>query len=286
MALTSKYIVVVANSLIWVVLFGYNNVSHATETDIQCLKSIKASLEDPNKYLSFWTFDNKTEGSICKFAGIDCWHPDENRVINLRLSDMGLKGRFPTGIRNCTSLTGLDLSNNKLSGSIPSNISTLLKFVTTLDLSSNSFAGEIPQSLANCTYLNALKLDNNRLTGNIPLQLGLLDRLKSFSVANNLLTGQIPSFLNATVTKENYANNPGLCGKPFFDPCQGSSKKPSIGVIAGGAVGGVTVTAIAVFIILYYISRGVVIRKKNDDPDGNKWTHSLKGLKGLKASFF
>lgn len=287
MALTSKYLVVVAHSLIWVVLLSYSNVCYATETDIYCLKTIKNSLQDPNNYLNFsWNFNNNTEGFICKFAGIDCWHPDENRVLNIRLSDMGLKGQFPRGIRNCSSLTGLDLSNNKLSGSIPSDISELLRFVTTLELSSNSFAGDIPPSLANCSYLNVLKLDNNRLTGTIPLQLSQLNRLKTFSVANNLLTGQIPN-INST-TREDYANNPGLCGKPFFDLCQASPKKSRIGIIAGAAVGGVTITVIVVVIILYYISRGVVIKKKKkeDDPDGNKWTKSIKGLKGLKVSMF
>lgn len=279
-------------ALIWVVVvllsYNNNNVSEATETDIQCLKSIKDSLEDPNDYLSFsWNFNNKTEGYICKFAGIECWHPDENRVLNIDLSDMGLKGQFPTGIRNCTSLTGLDLSNNKLSGSIPSDISSILHFVTSLILSSNSFTGLIPPSLANCTYLNFLELDNNRFNGSIPLELSLLGRLKTFSVANNLLTGQIPKFPNATIHRDNYANNPGLCGRPIFDPCQGSPKKSHTGVIAGAAVGGVAVTLVVVVIILHYISQGVVIKKKkkDDDPDGNKWTKSIKGLKGLKASF-
>lgn len=286
MALTSPYLVVFAHSLIWVVLLSCTNVSYATETDIYCLKTMKESLQDPNNYLNYsWNFNNKTEGFICKFSGIECWHPDENRVLNIRLSDMGLKGQLPRAIQNCTSLTGLDLSNNELSGTIPSDISTLLQFITSLDLSSNSFVGEIPRSLANCSYLNVLKLDSNRLTGSIPLELGQLGRLKTFNVANNLLRGQIPKFANTTVTRDDYANNPGLCGEPFFDPCPGSTKKAHTGVIAGAAVGGVAITAIVVAIILYYMSRGVVIRKrKDDDPDGNKWTRNIQGLKGLKVS--
>jgi len=52
--------------------------SQSTETDIFCLKSIKNSLEDPNNYLtSSWNFNNKTEGFICRFNGVECWHPDE-----------------------------------------------------------------------------------------------------------------------------------------------------------------------------------------------------------------
>ena len=192
------------------------SLSYATETDIACLKSIKASLEDPFNYLkSSWDFNSNTEGYICRFVGVDCWHPDENKVLNLRLSDMGLKGQFPIGLQNCTSITGVDLSNNELTGSIPANVSKIIPFVTSLDLSSNNFSGEIPADLANCSYLNVLELNHNRLSGQIPKQLGLLRRLKTFSVANNMLVGPVPHFINANFSADSYANNTALCGGPL-----------------------------------------------------------------------
>ncbi|XP_028112037.1 probably inactive leucine-rich repeat receptor-like protein kinase At5g48380 [Camellia sinensis] len=112
---------------------------------------------------------------------------------------MGLKVEFPRGIVNCSSLTGSDLSNNNLFGTIPSNISSLIPFVTSLDLLGNSFSGEIPKDIANSSYLLLLKLDNNLLIGKIPPELGLLECIKSFSVANT----------------ESYTNNKGLCGGPL-----------------------------------------------------------------------
>jgi len=61
-------------------------VTSATETDLSCLKSIRDSMIDPNNYLSTtWNFNNNTEGFICRFMGLDCWHPDENRVLNLSI---------------------------------------------------------------------------------------------------------------------------------------------------------------------------------------------------------
>jgi Leucine-rich repeat (LRR) protein len=218
--------VVLTGVSLWILMLS---LSYGTETDIYCLRRVKDSLEDPYGYLnSSWDFSNNTEGFICKFTGIECWHPDENRVLNIRLSDMGLKGQFPRGLENCSSLTGLDLSNNKLFGNIPQDISTILKFVTTLDLSSNNFSGQIPVSLSNCSYLNVLKLDHNRLSGQIPAELGLLGRIKTFSVANNLLTGPVPRFSNASnITADSYANNPGLCGAPL-DACQPASNKSHI----------------------------------------------------------
>lgn len=267
-----------------VVVVVYSSSSYATSTDIYCLKTIKESLEDPYNYLnSSWDFNNNTEGFICKFTGVECWHPDENKVLNIRLSDMGLKGKFPRGIENCSSMTGLDLSSNKLSGPIPSDISQKLPYITSLDLSSNSFSGVIPLSLANCTYLNVLKLDNNQLTGSIPLQLGQLNRMKTFSVSNNRLSGPVPTF-SSSIQADSYANNLGLCGGPLAS-CPGTVKKSRVGIIAAAAVGGVTITAIFVGIVLYYFSRGVVIKKKEDDPEGNEWAKNIKGTKGIKASF-
>lgn len=283
----------VSNSRPLTVLIGYLlwrllscSSSYGTPSDIYCLKTIKDSLEDPFNYLnSSWNFNNNTEGFICKFTGIDCWHPDENKVLNIRLPDMGLKGEFPRSIQNCTSLTGLDLSSNKIYGTIPSDISKIAFYVTSLDLSSNNLSGEIPVSLANCSYLNILKLDNNRLTGLIPLQLGLLNRIKTFSVANNLLTGPVPIFVNASVTAENYANNPGLCGGPL-DRCSSPSKKSHTGIIVGAAIGGVTVGALAVGIALFFILRRVSVKKKEQDTEGNKWAKSIKGTKRIKVSLF
>ncbi|KAJ8562117.1 hypothetical protein K7X08_011408 [Anisodus acutangulus] len=186
---------------------------NAVQSDIDCLKSIKDSLEDPlNILATSWKFDTQTEGFICKFTGVQCWHPDENKVLSLSLPDMGLVGEFPRGIQNCTSLSSLDLSSNKLYGTIPFDISKLIPFIVDIDLSNNRFSGEIPVNIANCSYLNNLKLENNNLVGQIPPEIGLLDRIKTFNVSNNRLTGPVPHFTNATFAAESYANNSGLCG--------------------------------------------------------------------------
>lgn len=197
-------------------LLSTSSLSYAVKSDISCLKAIKVSLEDPFNYLSYsWNFNNNTKGFICRFTGIDCWHLNESKVLNIRLSGMGLKGEFPLGVSNCTALIGLDLSSNQLYGTIPSNISKIIQFVTSLNLSSNNFSGEIPVNLVNCSYLNVLMLDNNQFTGQIPLQRGQLGRIKTFIVANNRLIGQVPLFMNSTISVESYVNNPGFCRDPL-----------------------------------------------------------------------
>lgn len=284
MELNSRSFIEALVICLWCLLMS--SLSYGSDQDVSCLRSIKESLQDPNNILeSTWNFNNSTAGFICSFTGIDCWHAQDNKVLSIRLSGMGLKGSFPFGIANCSSLQTLDLSSNDLSGEIPSNISAILPYVTTLDLSSNSFSGKIPVGLANCTYLNVLNLDHNRLSGQIPPQLGQLSRLKKFSVANNLLVGPVPQFGNSTVTAESFANNPGLCGYPQ-SPCRTASKKSYTGIVVGALVAGVLVGTIVLGPAMFFFARRASMKKKEEDPEGNKWARSIKGTKGIRVSMF
>ncbi|MFS7983139.1 putative transferase [Helianthus anomalus] len=210
-------------------------ISNAVQSDIDCLRSIKEILEDPENLLSSWDFNSNTEGFVCRFTGIECWHPDESKVLNIRLSDMGLRGPFPVGLKNCTSLTTLDLSSNHLTGQLPSNVSDFMRFLTTLDLSSNNLSGPIPSSFADLSFINVLRLDNNQLTGEIPWELAGLDRIKEFDVANNRLSGQVPIFRNVAISADSYEGNLGLCGGPLLPRCVKRAEKDLF--LAGFAVG-------------------------------------------------
>ncbi|KAM4113584.1 hypothetical protein ACJW30_04G006800 [Castanea mollissima] len=213
MALNSRVLLSALFCIIFV--WSFLETSNGLQSDIDCLKSIKHSLEDPSGNLSSWDFSNNT---VCSFPRVDCWLGDGKTVVNLRLSNMGLRGQFPRGIKNCTSLTGLNLSNNKLSGPLPFDIAELVPFVTILDLSGNNFSGEIPKNIVNCSYLNVLKLDHNQLTGQIPPELGLLSRIKAFSVSDNMLSGVVPNLGYSNIQADSFANNKGLCGGPL-NPC-------------------------------------------------------------------
>lgn len=259
---------------------------YCSQLDVQCLRLLQKSVKDPDNNLKYsWNFDNTTEGFICKFSGVDCWHPDENRVLNIRLSNMNLQGQFPLGLDKCESLTGLDLSNNNFSGQIPDDISKRIPYVTSLDLSSNNFSGDIPLNLSNCSYLNVLNLQHNRLTGIIPWQLTGLSRLNNLNVADNLLTGPIPAFKNGSFPAANFADNQGLCGKPL-DVCVGPPRKSNTGVIIGSAIGGVVATVLVVGVIIFFCLRNISVKKKAKQEEENKWAKSLKGLKGVKVSMF
>ncbi|RWR96734.1 putative inactive leucine-rich repeat receptor-like protein kinase [Cinnamomum micranthum f. kanehirae] len=281
----SRVLLFLLHNLFWLLLSS--DTCHGVESDIQCLKTLRTQLRDPNKYLDSWDFSNTTataNGLICKFNGIECWHPDESKVLNIRLSNMGLLGPFPTGLQNCTSMTGLDLSNNDLFGPLPGNIDHIIPFVVTLDLSSNNFSGNLPAKLGNITYLNVLNLQHNQFSGQIPGQVGQLGRLTTFNVADNPLSGQIPSFTNKSFPAENFANT-HLCGKPLND-CVGPPKKSHTGVVIGAAVGGIIFAIIVIAVVMLFALRRKSKKKKDEDLEGNKWAKSLKGTKGIKVSMF
>ncbi|KAK5782972.1 hypothetical protein PVK06_037478 [Gossypium arboreum] len=184
------------------------------------LLALKAyiSPESPNVLANNWT----TATSVCNWIGVICGG-QPRRVVALNLSSMGLDGTLPpigttpSALGSITSLKTIDLSYNKLSGSIDStifNLSSLqiidlshnrldgnlpadmgnrLPELKELYLSWNQLYGEIPSSLFNCRQLKELSLSSNSFTGNISINLGNLTMLKDLDLSTNYFEGRIPS---------------------------------------------------------------------------------------------
>lgn len=109
----------------------------------------------------------------------------------LLLPNNQLSGSIPSSLMNCAHITILDLSFNKLTGNIPSQLSYLPN-LERLSLWYNQLSGEIPPELGNLTLLRSLSLNNNLLTGSIPAEISQCENLEWINLNNNLLTGVIP----------------------------------------------------------------------------------------------
>ncbi|KAK6118719.1 hypothetical protein DH2020_047524 [Rehmannia glutinosa] len=102
---------------------------------------------------------------------------------------------LPEFVEN-SSLLFMDLSNNTLSGSIPSSLGNLTN-ITSIDLANNKFTGHIPPHLDNLVNLEGLNLSHNVLEGTLPSHLSSCHRLSKLDVSHNRLNGTIPSSLRS-----------------------------------------------------------------------------------------
>jgi hypothetical protein len=107
-------------------------------------------------------------------------------LYGVDLSYNQITGSIPNTIISATSLSYFNVSHNSITGSLPFwNVSTLMGGTTSYGLSSleafdasyNSITGVLSPSIASLTRLNALILRNNTLTGTIPHILGSMSQL-------------------------------------------------------------------------------------------------------------
>jgi hypothetical protein len=191
-----------------------------------------------------WTNNDgwMTESDQCQWHGISC--DDEGHVTSIDLRDNNLEGQFPVytrnidpwgnpildnlwesskyGLANLQGLKTLDLSNNKLTGTIDYLPLYNLHSLTHFDVSGNQLSGEVDalvapsltyadfssnnftsmrrfqkykvsplQTLRDCDVSNnAIKEDANALLENIP------PNMVQFITSNNQIYGNLPASLN------------------------------------------------------------------------------------------
>ncbi|PNY06735.1 LRR receptor-like kinase resistance protein [Trifolium pratense] len=233
------------NKTIFIILLCV--VSSYAASDSELLLKVKENLERPDNVLTSW---NETtapcDGDHSNWYGVRCY---QGKVWGLKLERMGLKGTIDIDslrqlpylrtisfmnnefegswpeINKIFGLKSIFLSNNNFSGDIPGDAFEGMMWLKKIHLSNNQFTGAIPPSVVLCPKLMELRLDGNYFIG--PLPHLRQARLKSFTVANNQLHGQIPTTLSK-IAVSSFAGNEGLCGKPLA-PC--TAKKPSIASI-------------------------------------------------------
>ncbi|KAE8100281.1 hypothetical protein FH972_018196 [Carpinus fangiana] len=114
-------------------------------------------------------------------------------IKNLDLSYNKLTGSIPSDMLSPPNLQTVDLSYNLLTGQIPLNISPSM---VRLRLGSNSLDGTIPSAtFGTLEHLMYLELENNSLTGSVPPDLGSCRKLMLLNLAGNKLNGSLPGQL-------------------------------------------------------------------------------------------
>ncbi|KAL5548357.1 hypothetical protein UlMin_003588 [Ulmus minor] len=117
-------------------------------------------------------------------------------LIFFSMSNNQLTGNIPSQICNVSSLEVLDLSNNTLNGSLPRCLGNFSENLLVLDLRNNRLQGMIP-IFAKLKYLRILNFDDNQLEGSLPQSLLTCKELEVLNVGNNKINGLFPNWLES-----------------------------------------------------------------------------------------
>ncbi|CAI9097603.1 OLC1v1034072C1 [Oldenlandia corymbosa var. corymbosa] len=150
-----------------------------------------------------------------------------NRVTQIQVRGLGLKGTLPQNFNQLSMLTNLGLQGNEFNGKLPSfsGLSQLryayLDFNQFDTIPSDFFIGleslevmaldnnplnatngwALPDDLQNSAQLTNLTLMSCNLAGPLPEFLGKMPSLQVLMLSNNRITGGIPASFNETVLK-------------------------------------------------------------------------------------
>ncbi|PRQ37507.1 putative protein kinase RLK-Pelle-LRR-XII-1 family [Rosa chinensis] len=116
----------------------------------------------------------------------------------LALSDNNISGKIPSSIGALEMLQRLYLENNKIEGLIPNEL-CLLRNLGDLSLGNNQISGSIPNCIANLSRIQRLLLSSNRLTSAIPVNLWNLKNLLFLNLSSNIFSGYLPPSMKRSV---------------------------------------------------------------------------------------
>ena len=145
------------------------------------------STHDPVKSTE-WTQDHHWLSAVvplCDWYGIRCSNMTNTDTVDN--PDASSSPSSPSSI----ILQSLDLGQNRLAGTIPTELGFLTQ-LTSLLLFDNALGGTLPTELGLLTNLEILDVPSNGIQGSLPSELGSLTKLQEFFVFDNSLTGTVP----------------------------------------------------------------------------------------------
>ncbi|OVA13494.1 Protein kinase domain [Macleaya cordata] len=137
----------------------------------------------------FWLGSNNLKGDMSFYVFDSCKYLDG---LIIDISNNKISGELPSMMGNrCRCMKHLDLAGNELVGSIPPSFAYFDSLVS-LNLSRNKLQGLIPSYFSHMKHLRYLSLSGNNFTGQVPRELSQLTFLEVLELSSNSLSGEIP----------------------------------------------------------------------------------------------
>ena len=179
-----------------------------SESEFRALVALYDQTDGPHWGNSYgWLSDL----SPCQWFGVSC---RAGKIVELELANNRLTGTIPSEIGRLVGLENLDLGKNQLSGNIPPEIGNLANLRHLTLWGNRELGGPIPPELGNLSNLEDLELAHwesggSLLRGEIPSELGNLKNLRGLYITKSLLHGPLPVELCALKLLEalDLANN-------------------------------------------------------------------------------
>ncbi|GLT50593.1 hypothetical protein SLA2020_454580 [Shorea laevis] len=170
-------------------------------SDQSALLEFKAHITSDPLNILFSNWSSATP--VCNWFGVSCGDL-HRRVTYLDLSNMKLTGSLPPHLGNLSFLVSLNLSRNSFNGHLPPELGKLrrLRF---MDLSFNFLDGSIPDEIWLLLKLEIFKVGNNQLTGTISKNIGNLTKLRTIYIGDTKIRGEIPQEMSNLHNLEKFA---------------------------------------------------------------------------------
>lgn len=186
-------------------VYSQNLTEHGDDPQLVLLRTLHTELGGDQWAYGYTSAVNAgakkwlSDDLYCTWVGVICLN---NSVAALTLSNFNATSVvFPNSILDLVGLRRIDISDNKIAGTIPPKLANLTS-LEDLNLSANLLSGSIPQFSAS---LRTILLGSNRLASELPFPLP--PYLIELDVQNNMLNGTIDVVWPNGVEFVNLANN-------------------------------------------------------------------------------
>ena len=132
-------------------------------------------------------------GNVCRWHGIECNRSSHTTVVGIDLGDNRVSGTLPRHLGQLSEIKTLNIDTSKLSGTLPAVLLSLAQMETLLLASNAALSGTVPHSLDAWASLRELDVAGTRLSGTLSPEVGALGHLQRLQLDHVFLSGTLPT---------------------------------------------------------------------------------------------